>query len=571
MRNPWLERGAILLLTGVLMVGCTTPQAGPVHRPAPAAPNAYYYYTEAQLLRAQGEHREALALMQQAMGLDPDSRLLQRETAVLYLQLKNEDAALALLEKLLAAHPDDIEALNIMGRLLQSRKRNDDAKRIYARILAQDPDNEDIYILLGNLYMADAQWDAALDVFEQLVQRFPDAYAGYFFLGKIYRAQNDPVAAEKAFRKALQIEPELEGARFELIELYAVDPKKTDHQNKIVQLYEELLKDNPQNIRAIFGYALFERDRGQTEGANRVLTTYAGDISQNDLIRGIFRYYLEAENYGDADYLLTRLIELHPGYNDLHYLQGLASDGLKEYEKALAQFRAVTSQSRFYREATIQIAFRYAEDERHDLAIAHLEDALAKDPDNTEFLIYLGSFNEEVENYEAAEGYLRKAIETAPDNERAYFRLGVVYDKMKRKDESIAAMKRVIELNDEHANALNYLGYTYADLGINLDEAEALVRKALNLRPDDGYITDSLGWVYYKKGQYEEALKWLLKASELVPQDPIILEHVGDAYLKLDERTKALQYYQKSLSLRDEDSEREKIQPKIDALKNEQP
>lgn len=336
-----------MLLTGVLMVGCTTPQAGPVRRPAPVAPNVYYYYTEAQILRAQGEYREALALMQQAMDLDPDSRLLQRETAVLYLQLKNEDAALALLEKLLAAHPDDIEALNIMGRLLQSRKRNDDAKKVYARILAQDPDNEDIYLLLGNLYMADDQWDAALDVFEQFVQRFPDAYAGYFFLGKIYRAQNDPVAAEKAFGKALQIEPELEGARFELIELYAADLDKTEHQNRIVQLYEELLKDNPQNIRAIFGYALFQRDRGQTKGAGRVLATYAGDISQNDLIRGIFRYYIEAENYRDADYLLARLIELHPGYNDLHYLQGLASDGLKEYEKALAQFRAVTPKAVF--------------------------------------------------------------------------------------------------------------------------------------------------------------------------------------------------------------------------------
>jgi tetratricopeptide (TPR) repeat protein len=558
-------------MTGVLMVGCMTPRTAPSRRPAPTAPNAYYFYTEAQILRAQGEHREALALMQKAMDLDPGSRLLQRETAVLYLQLKDEEAALALLEKLLDAHPDDIDALNIMGRLLQSRKRNDDAKRVYARILAQDPDNEDIYLLLGNLYMADAQYDEAFEVFEQFVQRFPDAYAGYFFLGKIHRAQNDPAAAEKAFRQALQIEPELEGARFELIDLYAADLQKDDHRNKTVQLYEELLKDNPQNIRAIFGYALFERDRGQTEDARRILKTYAGDISQNDLIRGVFRHYIETENYRDAAYLLEHLRALHPGYNDLHYLQGLAFDGLKAYEKALAQFQAVTPQSRFFREATIQIAFRHAEDGRHDLAIAHLEDALAKDPNNTEFLIYLGSFNEETGDYAAAEGYLLKAIETAPDNERAYFRLGVVYDKMNRKDDSIAAMKRVIELNDEHANALNYLGYTYADLGIHLDEAEALVRKALKLRPDDGYITDSLGWVYYQKGQYAEALQWLLKASELAPEDPIIHEHVGDAYLKLGEKAKALQYYQKSLSLRDEDSEREKIQPKIDALTNEQP
>jgi tetratricopeptide (TPR) repeat protein len=130
-------------------------------------------------------------------------------------------------------------------------------------------------------------------------------------------------------------------------------------------------------------------------------------------------------------------------------------------------------------------------------------------------------------------------------------------------------MQRVIEINGDHANALNYLGYTYADLGKNLDEAEALVRRALELRPDDGYITDSLGWVFYKKGNYEEALKWLLKASELVPDDPIINEHVGDAYLKLNDKANALIYYLKSLSLREEDRARRKIQTKIDALKRE--
>lgn len=311
------------------------------------------------------------------------------------------------------------------------------------------------------------------------------------------------------------------------------------------------------------------RDSGQPQRSERILKTYAADIGQNELIRGIFRHYIEPERYPDAVYLLAHLIDQHPGYIDLHYLQGLAFEGLKDNDQALAQFKAVSPISRFYREATIQIAFRYAEDERQDLAIAHLEDALEKDPGNTEFMIYLGSFYEEAQRYEDAERYLLKAIEKAPENERAYFRLGVVYDKMKRRDESIEAMKQVIALNAEHANALNYLGYTYADMGVNLDEAEMLVRKALELRPDDGYITDSLGWVYYKQGNYEEALKWLLKAYELAPDDPTIIEHVGDAYLKLGNKAQALVYYEKSLSLREEDRERQKIQPKIDALKNE--
>ncbi|MCK7515930.1 MAG: tetratricopeptide repeat protein [Desulfobacterales bacterium] len=97
-------------------------------------------------------------------------------------------------------------------------------------------------------------------------------------------------------------------------------------------------------------------------------------------------------------------------------------------------------------------------------------------------------------------------------------------------------MRKVIELDPKNANALNYLGYTYADLGQNLDEAERLVLEALKHKPNDGYITDSLGWVYYKKGDYEKALQHLKKAAELVPRTPSSWSTSGDAYLKLNDK-----------------------------------
>jgi Flp pilus assembly protein TadD len=143
-------------------------------------------------------------------------------------------------------------------------------------------------------------------------------------------------------------------------------------------------------------------------------------------------------------------------------------------------------------------------------------------------------------------------------------------------------MRRVIALDPRNANALNYLGYTYADLGTNLDEAERLIAEALKIKPDDGYITDSLGWVYYKKGDYPRALKYLKRATELVPDDPVIMEHLGDAYLKLNDRANALAAYQKAMANRDrqkgkdrEDPEKQKerreLQMKIRQLKEKTP
>jgi tetratricopeptide (TPR) repeat protein len=436
-------------------------------------------------------------------------------------------------------------------------------------VLTQSPEKEDVYLLLGNLYMEDAQWDQAFHVFERLTARFPGAYAGFFFMGQIHRQRGDDRKAEEAFRKSLAIEPRLEGARYELIEIYRQDADSPATQRKVSALYQDILDEDPGNIRATFGLALYYRDIKKVREARKLLYDLADQSSENDLVRLIFRLYLESGRNEEAVFLLEGLLQGRRDYSSLHYLLGLAYNELKDGSRAMQQFQAVPPDSRFYNEAVIQQAFRYSEDGQTDAAIGVLEEALARDPDQPEFLIYLASMYEEKEAYDEALAALQQALAADPANERAYFRLGVVYDKMERKDDSIAAMQEVLAINPEHANALNYLGYTYADLGINLDEAEKLVQKALALKPNDGYITDSLGWVYYQQGRYPEALALLLKAAQLVNDDPVILEHVGDAYRKLGQNAKALEYYRKSLSIREKD--KDAVIEKIELLEQQQP
>ncbi|MGD9083176.1 MAG: tetratricopeptide repeat protein, partial [Desulfobacterales bacterium] len=158
----------------------------------------------------------------------------------------------------------------------------------------------------------------------------------------------------------------------------------------------------------------------------------------------------------------------------------------------------------------------------------------------------------------------KQGLKIDSENTKLRFRLGVVYDKWGKKKASIEEMKTVIRLDEKDANALNYLGYTYAELGENLDEAERLIKAALKQKPDDGYITDSLGWVYFKKGLLTKALKYLEKAVSLVPDDPIILEHLGDTYLKISDKEKAIQLYKRSLLKKEKD--REGLEKKIREL-----
>src|SRR5690606_24314756 len=120
------------------------------------------------------------------------------------------------------------------------------------------------------------------------------------------------------------------------------------------------------------------------------------------------------------------------------------------------------------------------------------------------------------------------AVKKFPKDDQLHFYLGSMYDKVGQKDDSMGAMRKAIELNAEHVQALNYLGYTLTELNRDLDEAEALIRRAMRLKPDDGYITDSLGWVLFRKGNYKEAIATLENAFRLKPEEAIIAEHLGD-------------------------------------------
>jgi len=115
---------------------------------------------------------------------------------------------------------------------------------------------------------------------------------------------------------------------------------------------------------------------------------------------------------------------------------------------------------------------------------------------------------------------------------------------------------------------LNYLGYTYAEQGIKLNEAEALIRRALAISPHDGFYVDSLGWVYYRRGDYDKAIEYLERAVALAADDPTIAEHLGDAYHQAGRNTDALRIYRDALSRATEPAQSERLRSKIDDIQH---
>jgi tetratricopeptide (TPR) repeat protein len=150
-----------------------------------------------------------------------------------------------------------------------------------------------------------------------------------------------------------------------------------------------------------------------------------------------------------------------------------------------------------------------------------------------------------------------------------HFSLAVVFEKTGRFDAMVEELKKAIEINPKNADALNYLGYSYAEKNINISESYELVSRALDLKPDNGYIADSLGWVYYRQGKFDLALKTLQKAAEMTHDDPVVLEHLGDVYKELGEPEKAIQYWEKSVSFSEkEEGLKDRVDQKIQQLKS---
>jgi tetratricopeptide (TPR) repeat protein len=158
-----------------------------------------------------------------------------------------------------------------------------------------------------------------------------------------------------------------------------------------------------------------------------------------------------------------------------------------------------------------------------------------------------------LERFTEAEPLYSQLIEAQPNSWRHYFSRGAMRERLGRWPDAEADFRRALELSPDQPDVLNYLGYSWIDRGERLQEGLALVRRAANLRPTSGAIIDSLGWAYYKLGDYAQALDWLEMAVRLEPADATLNDHLGDAYWRLGRRIEARFQWQRALTLEPDD------------------
>jgi tetratricopeptide (TPR) repeat protein len=180
------------------------------------------------------------------------------------------------------------------------------------------------------------------------------------------------------------------------------------------------------------------------------------------------------------------------------------------------------------------------------------------------FFALLSSLYQEQGQNIAAMEVLNLGIRFYPNNEQILFEHALMLEKTGKPLEALKSMEKVLQLHPGNPEALNFIGYTWADQNINLEKALSYIKQAVTIKPDSGFIRDSLGWVYFRLGETGKARDELLKAIELEPEDPDIHEHLGDVYLSLQMSDKALLSYENALRYSHDPEKRRLLQEKIE-------
>lgn len=480
---------------------------------------------------------------------------LRKRLAQLYLRDQRLDDALREIELGVKDSPEDLGLIKLRAGLLATLRRYDEAITAYRKVVeADDGDSSDAYIFMASLYAQQGNAQGAKGVLNELLKKSPDSFFAYYYLAKISAAAGELTEAEKYYKKALSLSADAETVQLELVRVYAFQKR----YDQAISLCEEMVKKNPASIKAreLLGELLLGRDRAD-DAIKQFEAIGALETDPTETRLKIALIKLQRTDLEGAETDLRLVLAQHPDNSTARYYLATAYAGLERPEDAIEVIEKIKPGAKYFDESRSLRAYLLRQLKRYDEALKLLTEMLDEKPKNIKLLGLLAAMQAEAGRYGDAVDTMRRVIEIEPSEDLHYFTIGVYFDQDGKKSECIESMEKAIELDPTNANALNYLGYTFAEQGVRLDEAEDLVGRAIALEPDNGFYIDSLGWVYFQKGRYKEALSELERAASIESEDAVILEHLARALLKVDRKKDALSVLEKARRFAPESDDKE--------------
>ena len=482
----------------------------------------------AGLLIQQDDFPQAIDVLKDAIKANPKSAEPYQQLAFIYTRyLKRTDQAIEYANRAIALNPGDVEGYQRLVEIELAAGQERKALEALDRALKVQSRDPNFWIRLGKLYVAilfksDSQPKAdelkkTNEIFKRAAENSADDPGILKDVADYYPASQQLKEAIPLYLRVLELQPDDANAREKLATGFVL----TNQRDKAVEMLEQIIKEHPEKYQPydLLAQVLDEEARS-LQRANRIEEAKA-------------KFAKVAANYEQS-------LLINPNHAGTYVrLAELLLSALRDPERAVRLLGDARRRFPGAPEIVYYLAIAQREAKQNQQAVATFEEALheaqlEEDDDfvNAKFYFNYGAAAEQAGLYNKAADLLRKSIALDPENS---------------------------------AEASNYLGYMWADHNMNLEEAETMIRRALQSEPNNASYLDSLGWVEFRKGQFDRALDDLLRAAKTAErEDPVVFEHIGDTYLKLNRTREALEAWQKALSL---DPKNKNLADKIQATK----
>ena len=518
-------------------------------------------YVQALDLQDDGESEQALAAFERVLNIDPGEVDLATRVAFLLTQQGDYPRAIDILKDAVKAQPKEpgpyLQLAYIYAKYL---KKMEPATRYAEQAVALAPNEIEGYQRLAEVQLTAKNRKGALQTLDRAAKVETNDPSFWTQLGKLYLAliaqpDKEPKPEElrkvnAAFRKALTLAPSDASVLRDAADYFAA----SQQIQEAIPLYLRVLELQPNDSNAreklATGFMLTNQRGKAIEMLQEIIQQHPEKYQPYELLGRVLEE--DAKALTEAN---------KPKEAKAEYLKAAAS-----YEQSLLINAA---QPESYLHLGELLLGKVRDNER---AVRLLQEARRRFPTVPQVTYLLAIALREAKQAQAAVATFAEALHESDAqgqdmaNSRFFFEYGAAAERAGLYDQAAELFKRSVQLDPaDAAEAYNYLGFMWADQNTHLDEAEDYIKRALAADPENGAYLDSIGWLHYRRGQYEQALAELLNAAQVLKaDDPTVFEHIGDAYEKLQKMPEALDYWQRSLAL---DQANKKLAAKIAAAK----
>lgn len=522
---------------------------------------ALAHFVEGIAFEENGEMEKALDAYRQVLNLDPGQAELATRVAALLTRQEDFPQAIDILKDAIKANPNAAEPyLQLAFIYAKYLKKTDQAIEYANRAVALDPRNIETYQRLYEIELATGNEKKAHEALDRAAKVNSNDPAFWSRLGKLY--------------SALVFKPDAEPKPEELTRVNDIFKKAAEHAG-----------DDPAILKEVADYYASSRQIKEAIPLYiRVLELQPDDANARERLAAGF---LLTNQRDKAVEMLEEIIKLHPDkYQPYELLAQLLEDNARaldranQKEQAKAEFAKAAAnyeQSLLINPGRATTSLRLAElligaVRDSERAVKILTEGRRRFPSAPEFTYLLAIALRETKHPQQAVVTFEEALHEgeAADSEvvnaRFYFDYAVSAEQAGLYDKAADLFRKSISLDPANAaDAYNYLGYMWAQQNTHLDEAEEMIKRALQIDPNNGAFLDTLGWVEFQKGKFDQALVDLLRAAQnMAHDDPVVFDHIGDTYLKLNKGAQALEAWQKAANI---DPQNKILAEKVDKMK----